>query len=266
MTSSFAKMAPLALAAALGLLSLGAQAETRYEWRRVVSGLKKVPSAQESAAAGGTGVKLQAGGYRTWADGSVASSCKNYLSPGSGKAYTGDTGDGLYQVQPPGQALAVVHCDMSTDGGGWTLVVRIMGGSNVHARATAEGTLSSPTQLTPAKLSDAYINALMDPLTGQLRLSTTQGAPTYTMYATTSGVPFSASGMAASRPLSASLEGPYMPAQLNGMHGGINGYQSGLPFTMVYGPSNPDDTCRVGLTQPVAPWCGPGGSGLLYVR
>jgi len=266
MTPFLVKVRPLALAAALGLLSLGAQAEIRYEWRRVVSGLKKVPSPQEAAAAGGPGVKLEAGGYRTWADGSLAASCKDYLSPGSGKTYTGDTGDGLYQVQPQGQTPAVVHCDMSTDGGGWTLVVRIMGGSNAHARATAEGTLSSPTQLTPAKLSDAYINALMDPLTGQLRLSTTQGVPTYALYATTSGVPFSASGMAASRPLAASLEGPYMPAQLNGMHGGINGYQSGLPFTRVYGPSNPDDICRVGLTQPAAPWCGPGGSGLLYVR
>lgn len=67
------------------------------------------------------GLALQAAGYRTWDDGTVAASCKAYRA-GYGKyAYTGATGSGAYRVQPPGMSALNVHCDMTTDGGGWTL-------------------------------------------------------------------------------------------------------------------------------------------------
>lgn len=65
---------------------------------------------------------LQAGGYRTWSDGTLANSCKDYRTPGAGLAYTGATGDGIYRVNFNGTA-SNVYCDMTTDGGGWMMLL-----------------------------------------------------------------------------------------------------------------------------------------------
>jgi hypothetical protein len=51
---------------------------------------------------------------------------------------------------------------MTTDGGGWTLVVRIEGTNTSHRNTAAVGTLTSPTQAASAKLSDAMINGFAD--------------------------------------------------------------------------------------------------------
>jgi hypothetical protein len=58
-------------------------------------------------------------GYRAWADGTFASSCKEYRVP-STKSYSGDIGDGVYRIRVGAEVLDV-HCDMTTDGGGWTM-------------------------------------------------------------------------------------------------------------------------------------------------
>ncbi|WP_434716025.1 Ig domain-containing protein [Paraburkholderia sp. A3RO-2L] len=63
----------------------------------------------------GAGVVLQADGYRTWGDGTMASSCNAYLNPTSPYTYTGNTGDGLYRISVGG-ATYNTRCDMSTDG------------------------------------------------------------------------------------------------------------------------------------------------------
>lgn len=50
---------------------------------------------------------------------------------------------------------------MTTDGGGWTLAVRIKAnGTDQHGLASAIGTLQNPTQSTLAKLSDNTINQI----------------------------------------------------------------------------------------------------------
>lgn len=64
---------------------------------------------------------------RSYADGSYASSCNDYYTGGN---YTGATGDGKYLINLNGTVLSV-YCDMTTAGGGWTLIAKISGSDGV---------------------------------------------------------------------------------------------------------------------------------------
>jgi hypothetical protein len=74
-------------------------------------------------------------------------------------------GDGLYWIQPSGQAATQVWCDMTTDSGGWTLVTEYLNGANGNGVSLLAGA-ENATELTNdsvagrAKFADAFINAL----------------------------------------------------------------------------------------------------------
>jgi hypothetical protein len=69
---------------------------------------------------------LNAAGYRGWSDGTFSASCNEYRHPADSRHYEGDTGSGIYRVQPSGAAVDV-YCDMVTDGGGWARVASAAG-------------------------------------------------------------------------------------------------------------------------------------------
>ncbi|HAU28744.1 MAG TPA: hypothetical protein DCW68_01355 [Rhodospirillaceae bacterium] len=69
------------------------------------------------------------GAGRRWSNDVFAKNCYDYLTPdlANGYIYDGLTGDGIYTIKPIDGLPVDVWCDMTNDGGGWTLVMRDSG-------------------------------------------------------------------------------------------------------------------------------------------
>ena len=83
------------------------------------------------------------------------------------KTATPSAGDGIYLIDPDGGSEAnsfLTHCDMSTDGGGWTLVRVANGSTSPDLRTEAEvnvaGLSAGPSANTNAQLSASMVNQL----------------------------------------------------------------------------------------------------------
>jgi hypothetical protein len=100
-------------------------------------------------------------GARRWSNGSYAQSCDQYRTPTGNFSYLGDTGDGLYWIEPPGYTAFQVLCDMTFENRGWTMVARGVGASGTGWLTTGDLNLQFSTGTSGTfKLADAKINAI----------------------------------------------------------------------------------------------------------
>ncbi|MDD5213818.1 MAG: fibrinogen-like YCDxxxxGGGW domain-containing protein, partial [Candidatus Gracilibacteria bacterium] len=87
-------------------------------------------------------------------------SCLDILSKG------GNIGNGIYWIKPDTNPTFQVYCDMTTDGGGWTLIAKTFANTN-DALTGSVGNVYDYNSSTFTKLSDLNINSILSTNSGQ---------------------------------------------------------------------------------------------------
>lgn len=109
---------------------------------------------------------IKINGVRRYKDGTYAQSCNRYKNSIDGHLYQGDIGDGIYTISYSGETVNV-YCDMTTDTGGWTLVLKMGDYDQPSSLSTASINTSGLQNInvigigtTYSKLSDSMINGI----------------------------------------------------------------------------------------------------------
>lgn len=107
----------------------------------------------------------------------VAVSCVAATSCKAIKAANGAAPNGVYTIAPAGTAYAV-YCDMTTDGGGWTLAMKGAAGSAAFVYSAAEWTNAGAVNAGSTNLTaeDAKFQAFDDLPMDEVRAQTTNAA------------------------------------------------------------------------------------------
>jgi len=141
--------------------AVACEAEGQMVWDRAQQSVK-VCNGTTWVAVGGTRTVVQAIGGRQWSDGRAGQSCEDYIRPSDpARLYTGATGDGVYQIDPDGTgpiAPVALWCDMTTDGGGWTVIGRTHSGAYPVTDAAYIDLVANPSShVSPAALQSAAL-------------------------------------------------------------------------------------------------------------
>lgn len=122
-------------------------------------------------------------GARQWSDGTVAPSCLGYFNGLDAQhPYEGAVGDGLYLIDPDGSGSGTafpVQCDMTNEGGGWTLLMTATGTTFPYGSSywTSNNTLNDGSPTTNLSASAKYRSYNELPV-NQLRLQAASGNAT----------------------------------------------------------------------------------------
>jgi hypothetical protein len=133
-------------------------------------------STSSTVALSGTGLAniVANGSTRNWSDGTVAASCNEYFQGKTGHAYSGATGNGVYRIQPSGTTPFDVTCDMTDDGGGWTVFQQRNNGAVDFYQTWAAYAAGFGTASTEYWLGNDRIAAMTASGTHDLRISLTR--------------------------------------------------------------------------------------------